>query len=165
MTEYDRLVFENNALQQQLLECQAREAKLRDAVLAVLCDPDSEPCFSGSDGDRKVIAEALALPSDDSALQEAIKQAVENEASNPWKHAIIDELINDCILSKEHEGNPRKALQDVITWNCRVALDPSVSSDAANLVNRTRHEALLGAAENVNARAAMYLRRMAEEIK
>lgn len=49
-------------LVRELAAAQGREAKLREAMLAVLCNPDGVPCFEGSDGDRAVIAEALALP-------------------------------------------------------------------------------------------------------
>lgn len=31
-----------------------------ESMLAVLCDPEGTPCFDGSNGDREVIAEALA---------------------------------------------------------------------------------------------------------
>lgn len=51
-----------------------------------------------------------------------------------WKVAILDELVICGIYTKAHELNPRKSLHDVINWNCQVALDPLVSSDAAALV-------------------------------
>lgn len=31
-----------------------------ESMLAVLCDPEGTPCFDGSNGDREVIAEAIA---------------------------------------------------------------------------------------------------------
>ena len=34
--------------------------KVRFGMLAVLCDPEGEPCFAGSDGDRAIIKHALA---------------------------------------------------------------------------------------------------------
>lgn len=58
----------------------------------------------------------------------------ELSAAHAWKEAVIDELIVDHIYTKEHETNPRKAIQDAITWNCQVALDPAVSSDARALI-------------------------------
>jgi hypothetical protein len=65
----------NEANSKELAECQAREAKLREAMVSVLCNHDGVACFEGSDGDRRVIDDALALPTDDTALKEAIKQA------------------------------------------------------------------------------------------
>ena len=62
-------------LRQQLAECQAREKVLRDAMLAVLCDTEGVPCFYGSDGDRKVIADALTIPSDSTALDTMLAAA------------------------------------------------------------------------------------------
>ena len=53
-------------VQEKLKEHQALEAekeksaKLVEACLAVLCDPEGKACFEGSDGDRAVIDDALA---------------------------------------------------------------------------------------------------------
>lgn len=55
-----------------------------------------------------------------------------------WREAIINELVIAHIYSKEHDDNPRKAIQDAISWNCAVALDPTVSSDAQALVEKGR---------------------------
>lgn len=71
---------------------------------------------------------------------------VDDEALNPWKAALINELITCHIYTKEHDTNPRKALQDAINWNVQVALDPTVSSDAAALVEsglRSQQEPVL----------------------
>lgn len=55
-------------------------------------------------------------------------------AAQEWKDRVIDELIVAHIYTKEHDANPCKAIQDAITWNCQVALDPAVSSDARALI-------------------------------
>ena len=52
---------------------------------------------------------------------------------NEWRERLIDEAVVCGIYSSEHEVNPKKCLQDVITWNCQVAIDPLVSSDAIKL--------------------------------
>jgi len=53
-----------------------------------------------------------------------------------WKEAVIDKLVICNILNAEHESNPVKALNDLINWHVQVALDPLVSSDAQELINR-----------------------------
>lgn len=53
-----------------------------------------------------------------------------------WKEAVISELVCCHIYNKEHDNNPRKAIQDAISWNCQVSLDPQVSSDAQALIDR-----------------------------
>lgn len=53
-----------------------------------------------------------------------------------WKNTVLDELVCCHIYSGEHEDNPRKALQDVISWNVQIALDPQVSEDAQALIDR-----------------------------
>lgn len=59
-----------------------------------------------------------------------------------WREAVINELVTAHIYTGEHDANPRKAVQDAITWNCQVALDPLVSSDAMALVRRGLEEAV-----------------------
>jgi hypothetical protein len=53
-----------------------------------------------------------------------------------WKQTVIDELICCHIYNASHDTNPRKALHDAINWNVQVALDPQVSSDAQELIDR-----------------------------
>lgn len=49
-----------------------------------------------------------------------------------WKEAIIDAAVIDWVYTKEHEENPRKAINDLLCHAQRLALDPAVSEDAAN---------------------------------
>jgi hypothetical protein len=55
-----------------------------------------------------------------------------------WKDAVIDPLVILYIYRKEHEADPRLALNDAIDYHVQIALDPQVSSDAAALVQRGR---------------------------
>lgn len=54
----------------------------------------------------------------------------------PWKEAVINELVVAHIYQAKHDTHPRQAIQDVISWNTDVALDPLVSSDAQKLIDR-----------------------------
>lgn len=54
--------------------------------------------------------------------------------SRSAEQVLEDELINCGIYSDELIENPRKALDAIISWNVKAALDPSVSSDANNLM-------------------------------
>ncbi len=56
------------------------------------------------------------------------------DAAQEWREAVLNELIVAHIYTKEHDTNPRKAVQDAITWNCQVAIDPAVSTDAQKLI-------------------------------
>lgn len=69
----------------------------------------------------------------EAAIRAHAQKAIDDEKQNPWKAAIIDELIVDCIYSKEHESGPRKALAEAIEWNVKVALDPTVSKEARDM--------------------------------
>lgn len=60
---------------------------------------------------------------------------------DPWKDAVIDELVIAHIYRAEHDSDPRKAVRDAIQWNVYVALDPRVSSEAQALIDRGREEA------------------------
>lgn len=53
-------------------------AKMREAFISVCCDPDGNVCvgtIGGTYADREILEEALREENDDSALQEALKQA------------------------------------------------------------------------------------------
>jgi hypothetical protein len=68
-----------------------------------------------------------------------MKRALAAEAENArvqteideWKDAIIDACVVDWIFTTEHKTNPRKAVNDLLCWQQRIALDPAVSKDAA----------------------------------
>lgn len=72
--------------------------------------------------------------------------------NNDFYNAVIDELVCCHIYSKEHDSNPRKAIQDIIKWNCDVALDPAVSSDAQSLVKKERDECLKSVVDVLTSR-------------
>lgn len=80
-TDSKEIIRELNELLDRVEKAEAREAKLRDAVLAVLCDPDGRPCFNGSDGDRAVIAEALDASSESPGLAELRRDKVQRRVS------------------------------------------------------------------------------------
>lgn len=54
----------------------------------------------------------------------------------PWKQAVISELVVAHIYQAKHDTDPRRAIQDAISWNVDVALDPLVSKDAQKLIDR-----------------------------
>jgi hypothetical protein len=99
-----------------------------------------------------------------------VKQAINDEAQNPWKQVIIERLVVQHAFTKEHETDPRKARDDMISWEVAVVLDPQVSSDASELVRQAKREVLLEAASWLDEQLLYeghgdQLRRMAEEIK
>lgn len=52
---------------------------------------------------------------------------------NAWQDAVIDALVVNCIYTKEHDADPRKALGDLILREQKIALDPAVSAEARAL--------------------------------
>lgn len=60
------------------------------------------------------------------------------KASEPdgFKDMVIEQLVVDGIFTKEHETNPRKAVRDLISYECQMALDPAISKEAQALVER-----------------------------
>lgn len=54
----------------------------------------------------------------------------------PWKEAVISELVVAHIYQSKHDKDPRRAIQDAISWNTDIALDPQVSSDAQKLIDQ-----------------------------
>ncbi len=60
--------------------------------------------------------------------------------NNPWKLAVIDQLVIAHILTAEHESNPLKAVQDLLAYHADIAVDPRVSGAAAKLVEQAKAE-------------------------
>lgn len=58
------------------------------------------------------------------------------ERVEKWKEAVIDACVVSWVLKKEHEHNPKLAVNDLCTWCYSVALDPKVSSDTKKLYDR-----------------------------
>jgi len=65
------------------VELAAQNQAMRKAMFAILCDPEGTPCFRGSDGDRAVIAEVIALP----------------DPATDIRQLAADELIEDKIAA------------------------------------------------------------------
>ncbi len=61
--------------------------------------------------------------------------------SSEWRKAVQNELVVLHILNNENEENPRKALEDIIAWNQKIALDPAVSQEARDLVESGANKA------------------------
>jgi hypothetical protein len=51
----------------------------------------------------------------------------DGEVANPWKRAVIDALVCNWQLKKEHESDPVKALNDLISWEVELARDPLIN--------------------------------------
>lgn len=57
-----------------------------------------------------------------------------------FKDEIIDKLIISHIYTDQHETNPQKAVNDLIAYETSTALDPLVSKEARDLIDRGRKE-------------------------
>lgn len=103
----------------------------------ILCDADNSmgSDFEGSCTYRVHISTVKQL------IQDAYKAGSEAGGEH-WKTPLINEAICLHIYQKEHETNPQKVLNDVISWNVKMALDPAISSDAAELIERGKQLAL-----------------------
>ena len=89
------------------------------------------------DADNKEKHEQVAA-----AVIAHVRPQIEAEARGAFKDAVVDALVVGCIYTDEHDSNPRKAVSDLIAWETTIALDPSVSSDAAKLVASARAAAV-----------------------
>lgn len=52
---------------------------------------------------------------------------------NDWQDVLIDALVVRHIYQAKHDTDPRGALNDILSWEVAVALDPKVSADAQAL--------------------------------
>lgn len=65
------------------------------------------------------------------AIQAAVAEADE------WRRVVTDALVVSYIYRKEHDSDPRLALNELLCWERVIALDPKVSEGAAKLVAET----------------------------
>jgi hypothetical protein len=68
-----------------------------------------------------------------------------------WKEVVIEKLMVSHIYRNEHDSDPDKALNDLIAWQMRIALDPQVSSDAQALIDKGKKEAAPAQTLNLGA--------------
>lgn len=84
----------------------------------------------------------------------------------PWKQAVIDRLLVLHIFQEVHVKDPRKALADLLDYETILALDPSVSAAAAQLVTKGRVEGAIEAqVSNVSTEVLIKLQVLTEHLK
>ena len=67
-------------------------------------------------------------------LQDSLtKVQAEVAALAKWKEAVTEAAIVSWTLNDANEDNPKQCLADLIAWECKVALEPQVSGEAAKL--------------------------------
>ena len=71
----------------------------------------------------------------------------EVETLRRWRECVISALVVSHIYRAEHDSRPEEAINELLSWECATALDPSVSKQARELVARARQEALGEAAK------------------
>ena len=70
------------------------------------------------------------------SMATVVKLTKELEEANKWKIAVIDRAIVNWSYKKEHETDPRLAMNDVLNAEIQMALDPNISKPAKDLVNK-----------------------------
>lgn len=103
-----------------------------------------------SDGQEGLMGDGPNPPS--AAVAASPSSTPPTSARNEWREAVIDALVVNFIYAKEHDDNPRKALNDLLAWEQTVALDPKVSSAAQALIDQGRALASSATANNEMAR-------------
>lgn len=63
-----------------------------------------------------------------------IRACAKHDTENPWKQAVIEKHVVNHTLKAEHETNPELAINDLLSYETQVQLDPAVSSAAAQLI-------------------------------
>jgi hypothetical protein len=60
-----------------------------------------------------------------------------------WKNAILDAAVVDWVYQAEHENNPRQVVNDLLCWQQKIALDPTISKEAAEWQRAVEKSAVL----------------------
>jgi hypothetical protein len=74
----------------------------------------------------------------EAALREIDRLRHHNDEYVHWKLRVLDALITNWAYRKEHEDDPKLAVNDLITAEIEMALDPQISKAAADLVQNER---------------------------
>lgn len=53
--------------------------------------------------------------------------------NNPWKEAVIEQLVSLHIYNPSHDDDPVKAVANLLDYEIEIALDPKVSTPAQKL--------------------------------
>lgn len=77
----------------------------------------------------------------DPDLLESVAKAL--QSANGWKDAITDAAVVNWTYKKEHEENPRAAVNALLCQAAAIAVDPSVSEEAAKLVKEAEERGRL----------------------
>ena len=67
-----------------------------------------------------------------------VRPQIEQDVEGEFKDAVIDKLIVNYIYTKAHDSAPKEALNDLLAFALKMALDPKMSSEAAQLVAEAR---------------------------
>jgi hypothetical protein len=85
--------------------------------------------------------------------EEAERKLVE---AQQWKEVVIDKLVIGHIYCSAHDHNPQKAMNDLLSWEITIALDPKVSELAQELKDTAERNALEQAAKVCEERAEQH---------
>lgn len=91
-------------------------------------DPDSQCGDSLCDACGYVVCECK-----DELRHQVERLTAENAALLEWKNAIVDAAVVGWTYNAETESNPRKAVESLLCWESKIALDPLVSAEAKAL--------------------------------
>jgi hypothetical protein len=127
LDEYEKRV----EAEQSLAALQAERARAADGL-----PPEPRLFDCGYDGMEESNSGMWVADDDYCALRQHCADLIANNKA--WKDAVIDQLIVAHIYKKEHDADPRKAVSDLLDWTATVALDPSVSKGAADLLAKSK---------------------------
>lgn len=156
--EFFELREEHEALRARLVQVEGNLSVAEDALLRhgyrkscsiAACNCGDQWSHGGSARERLTeIGEAFdsaGIDRNGKTLLQATNETIARaEKAEQFREAVIDALVVSCIYVEEHDTNPRKAINDLICWEQKIALDPLVSSDARALIER----AVAGCAED-----------------
>jgi len=63
-------------------------------------------------------------------------EQLKSPTGNPWRDAIDEALVVSCLDCTSDDEHPSQALRRLLEWHVAIALDPSVSLPAAELLHR-----------------------------
>jgi hypothetical protein len=109
--------------------------------------PDCGRACAGQCPDRMV---SVFVETGERAVFAATTRVTPPQGANPWRDAVIDQLVICHLYAPVHDSDPRKALGDLLAWNQSLALDPDVSAEAQALIDRGYADAISTVADKLD---------------
>ena len=119
-------------LRERVAELEAKQSAIRD-LLTPLLGAEVYPTCAGEGRVLEIVRCSTCHGTGQRNIADGLSVMEFVQRLAKWYTALDDALVVGWCWNKDHDTDPRKALNALVCANTRIALDPSVSEEAAKL--------------------------------